>query len=112
MAERLRERLFKVVLFCSVAKGLCDVDSDLDLLVVVDRVSNDVKNIVAESVLEITIKFHELIEHNNIICSIYIIMSIEEYKSRGKDDPFKYEVGRYGMILYNDPKFEKEIIKD
>jgi AMMECR1 domain-containing protein len=39
-------------------------------------------------------------------------MSIEEYKSRGKDDPFKYEVGRYGMILYHDPKSEKEIIKD
>jgi len=103
-AERLRERLFKVVLFGSVAKGLCDVDSDVDILVVVDRVSNDVKNIVAESVFEISIKFHEPIE--------YIIMSIEEYKSRGKDDPFKYEVGRYGMILYNDPKSEKEIIKD
>ena len=108
MAERLRERLFKVVLFCSVAKGLYDVDSDLDLLVVVDRVSNDVKNIVAESAFEISIKFHELIEH--II--LYIILSIEEHKSRGKDDPFKYEVEQYGMILYNDPKSEKEIIKD
>jgi predicted nucleotidyltransferase len=87
LAERLRERLFKVVLFGSVAKGLCDVDSDVDLLVVVERVSNDVKNIVAESVFEISIKFHE--SHETIE---YIVMSIEEYKSRGKDDPFKYEV--------------------
>ena len=84
LAERLRERLFKAVLFGSAAKGLCDVDSDVDLLVVVDRVSDDVKNIVAESAFEISIKFHESIE-----C---IIMSIEEYKSKGKDDPFKYEV--------------------
>ena len=62
MAERLRERLFKAVLFGSAAKGLCDVDSDVDLLVVVDRVSDDVKNIVAESAFEISIKFHESIE--------------------------------------------------
>jgi predicted nucleotidyltransferase len=48
LAERLRERLFKAVLFGSATKGLCDVDSDVDLLVVVDRVSNDVKNIVAD----------------------------------------------------------------
>jgi len=63
LAERLRERLFKVVLFGSVAKGLCDVDSDVDLLVVVDRVSNDVKNIVAESVFEISMKFYEPMEY-------------------------------------------------
>ena len=69
------------------AEGLCDVDSDVDILVVVDRVSNDVKNIVAESVFEISIKFHE--SHETIE---YIVMSIEEYKSRGKDDPFKHEV--------------------
>jgi predicted nucleotidyltransferase len=104
LAERLRKRLFKVVLFGGVTKGLCDVDSNVDLLVVVDRVSDDAKNIVAESVFEISIKFHESIE--------YIIMSLEEYKSRGKDDPFKYEVKRHGIVLYHDPKFEKEIIKD
>jgi len=63
LAERLREKLFKVVLFGSVAKGLCDVDSDVDLLVVVDRVSDDVKNIVAESAFEISMKFHEPIEY-------------------------------------------------
>jgi hypothetical protein len=39
-------------------------------------------------------------------------MSIEEYKSRGKDDPFKYEVERHGIVLYHDPKFGEEIIKD
>jgi len=53
------------------------------------------------------LSFMSLIEY-----IVIIIMSIEEYKSRGKDDPFKYEVERHGIVLYRDPKSEKEIIKD
>ena len=38
LAPRLKSEPFKVVLFGSVAKGLGDADSNVDLLVVVDRV--------------------------------------------------------------------------
>ena len=39
LARRLKSKPFKVVLFGSVAKGLGDADSDVDLLAVVDRVT-------------------------------------------------------------------------
>jgi len=82
LAERIRERLFKVVLFGSVAKGLCNVDSDVDLLVIVDRVSDDVKNIVAESTFKISMKFHEPIEYIKGICqeekTIHLCMRLSD----------------------------------
>jgi len=39
LAEKLGGRVYRVVLFSSVTKGTADVDSDVDVLVVVDRVS-------------------------------------------------------------------------
>jgi len=73
LAERLRGRLYKVVLFGSVAKGTADVDSDVDVLIVVDRVSRDVEKIVAETAFQVGLRCGEAIE--------YILMSLEEYKS-------------------------------
>jgi predicted nucleotidyltransferase len=84
LASRLKGRLIKVVLFGSVAKGSCSVDSDMDLLIVVDRVNEDVKRIVAESTFEASLEFQEPLE--------YIVMELEEYKARGLDNPFIYEV--------------------
>ena len=104
LACRLKGRLIKVVLFGSVAKGPCSVDSDVDLLIVVDRVNEDVKHIVAESAFEASLEFQEPIE--------YIVMELEEYKARGIDNPFIYEVEHYGKVLYHDPEPEKEIVKE
>jgi len=103
LVKRLEGRLFKVILFGSVAKGLCDVNSDVDLLVIVDRVDEDVKRIVAESAFEASIKFHEPIE--------YIVMGLEEYRVRGLDNPLIYEIEHYGKLLYYDPESEKEMVK-
>jgi len=75
LINRLSGRLYRVVLFGSVAKGTADADSDVDVLVVVDRVSEDVKKIVAETAFQVGLRCGEAIE--------YILMSLEEY--RGKD---------------------------
>jgi predicted nucleotidyltransferase len=103
LAKRLEGRVFKVVLFGSVAKGSCNVDSDVDLLIVVDRVDEDVRYIVAESAFEASVEFHEPIE--------YIFMGLEEYRVRELDNPLIYEVERYGKLLYYDPEPEKERVK-
>jgi predicted nucleotidyltransferase len=103
LAKRLEGRVFKVVLFGSVAKGSCSVDSDVDLLIVVDRVDEDVRYIVAESAFEASVEFHEPIE--------YIVMELEEYRTKGIDNPFIYEVERYGKLLYYDPEPERVRVK-
>jgi uncharacterized protein (UPF0332 family)/predicted nucleotidyltransferase len=103
LASRLRGRLIKVVLFGSVARGLCDADSDVDVLVVVDRMDEGVKRVVAESAFEASVEFQEPIE--------YIVMELEEYRMKGVGNPFIYEVERYGRALYYDPVPEKERVR-
>jgi predicted nucleotidyltransferase len=103
LAQRLRGRLFKVVLFGSVAKGLGDMDSDVDVLVVVDRVTDNVRRTVADVAFEVSAKSGEPIE--------YVIMSLEEYRAKSSGNPLVYEVERYGKVLYSDPKPEEEVVK-
>jgi hypothetical protein len=62
-----------------------------------------VKRIVAESAFEASVEFREPIE--------YIVMELGEYKARGIDNPFIYEVEHYGKVLYYNPEPEKEMIK-
>ncbi len=38
-------------------------------------------------------------------------MELGEYKARGIDNPFIYEVEHYGKVLYYNPEPEKEMIK-
>ena len=73
-------------------------------VIVVDRVNEDVKRIVAESAFEASLEFQEPLE--------YIVMELEEYKARGIDNPFIYEVEHYGKVLYYNPETEKGIIKE
>jgi len=103
LIQRLGGKLFKVVLFGSVAKGLCDKDSDVDLLVIVDNITDDVRRIVAEAAFEASIKLHEAIE--------YIVMSLEEYRMKSLGNPLIYEIENYGKVLYYDPKPEEEMVK-
>jgi len=98
LAERLRGRLYKVVLFGSVAKGTADADSDVDVLVVVDGVSEDVRNIVAETAFRVGLSCGEAVE--------YVLMDLGEYRSRDPDNPFIYEVEKWGRVLYEDPEPE------
>ena len=99
----MKGKLFKVILFGSVAKGLSDVDSDVDLLVVVDRVTDEVRRVVAETAFEVSTRWREPVE--------YIIMDLEEYRAKSFGNPFTYEVERYGRLLYRDPKPEEEMVK-
>jgi predicted nucleotidyltransferase len=103
LAQKLGSRLVKVVLFGSVAKGFADASSDVDVLVVVDRVSDDVRSAVAEVAFDVSVRFGEPIE--------YIVMGLEEYRAKSLDNPFIYEVERFGRVLYHDPKPEEEMVK-
>jgi uncharacterized protein (UPF0332 family)/predicted nucleotidyltransferase len=103
LAQRLKERLFKVVLFGSVAKGSGNADSDIDLLVVVDQITNDIRKAVAETAFEASIRSGEPIE--------YIVMSLDEYRTKSLDNPFIYEVESYGKVLYCNPKPEERMIQ-
>jgi len=103
LAERLRGRLFKVVLFGSVAKGSAEAGSDVDLLVVVDRVTDDVERVVAEAAFEASLRSREPVE--------YVVMSLEEYRVKISGNPFIYEVERHGKELYCDPKPEEEMVE-
>jgi len=96
LAERLGGRLYRVVLFGSVAKGTADADSDVDVLVVVDGVSEDVRNTVAETAFQVGISCGEAVE--------YVLMDLGEYRSRDPDNPFIYEVEKWGRVLYEDPE--------
>ena len=97
--EGLRGRVFRIVLFGSVAKGVADADSDVDVLLIVDSVTEEVRNIVAEAAFQASLRHGESME--------YVIMSIEEYRSRGLDNPLIYEVEKWGEILYENPEVEK-----
>jgi predicted nucleotidyltransferase len=103
LAQKLGGRLVKVVLFGSVAKGFADVSSDVDVLVVVDRISDDVRSTVAEIAFDVSVRFGEPIE--------YIVMGLEEYRAKSLDNPFIYEVEHFGRVLYHDPKPEEEMVK-
>jgi len=96
--RRLGGRVYKVVLFGSVAKGTADADSDVDVLVVVDNATEDVREVVAEASFQVGLKYNESVE--------YLVMGLEEYKSRGLDNPLIYEVERWGEVLYEDPEPE------
>jgi predicted nucleotidyltransferase len=103
LAQKLGGRLVKVILFGSVAKGFADVSSDVDVLVVVDRISDDVRSTVAEIAFDVSVRFGEPIE--------YIVMGLEEYRAKSLDNPFIYEVEHFGRVLYHDPKPEEEMVK-
>jgi len=98
--KELGGRVCKVVLFGSVAKGTADADSDIDVLVVVDSVAEDVRRVVAGASFQAGLRYNESIE--------YMLMDLEEYRSRGPDDPFVYEVERWGRVLYEDPESERQ----
>jgi len=38
-------------------------------------------------------------------------MELEEYRARGLDNPFIFEVEHHGKLLYYDPEPEKERVK-
>lgn len=90
LRKRMGSRLVKVILFGSYAKGLADVDSDVDVLVVHSYPDPDkAMEIVADIALETSLRFNIPLEP--------IVMTVHEYQQRSL---FRIEIERTGKILY------------
>lgn len=98
VAEVFKGRVYRVVLFGSLAKGLAEADSDIDVLVILDNVQDIDSDRLAELALYTSLECGEPIE--------YVVMSVEEYRLKEADSPFIGEVKRWGMILYEDSGVE------
>ncbi len=94
VAEVFKGRVYRVVLFGSLAKGLAEADSDIDVLVILDNVQDVDSSRLAELALNTDLECGEPIE--------YAVMSVEEYRLKEADSPFISEVERWGVILYED----------
>ncbi len=100
LSQMLEDKVYKIVLYGSVAKGVADEHSDVDVLVVVSSVSDEVRRAVAEAAFETSLQFNEPIE--------YVVMSIDEYKMGLESNPFVHEVERWGVVLYQNSRSERE----
>jgi predicted nucleotidyltransferase len=99
VAEVFKGRVYRVVLFGSLAKGLAEADSDIDVLVILDNVREVDSSRLAELALNTDLECGEPIE--------YVVMSVEEYRLKEADSPFISEVERWGVILYEDSGVER-----
>lgn len=104
LRRRLKDRLVKVVLFGSHAKGMAGPESDLDILVVHTHPNpEEALRLVADAAAEIALKHNVPLEP--------IVMTIHEYS---QESMFTLEVKRTGRILYSvDPSSEaRELARD
>ena len=98
------ENIHKIIVFGSVAKGLANENSDIDVLVVVSDLNEDVRKVLSEAAFEIGLRTGESIE--------YITMDVEEYVRRGLGDPLMHEVETHGKIIHFNPSLEAERAKN
>jgi Nucleotidyltransferase domain. len=99
VAEVFKGRVYRVVLFGSLAKGLAEADIDIEVLVILDNVQDVDSSRLAELALNTDLECGEPIE--------YVVMSVEEYRLKEADSPFTSEVERWGVILYEDSGVER-----
>jgi len=99
VAEVFKGRVYGVVLFGSLAKGLAEADSDIDVLVILDSVREVDSSRLAELALNTDLECGEPIE--------YVVMFVEEYRLKEADNPFISEVERWGVISYEDSGVER-----
>lgn len=92
LASRIPKSICKIYLFGSVAKKKFSVESDVDLLIVLDKLSEEDLDMVAEAAFEASMKTGEPIET--------VTMSILEFHSKAST-PFLHEVLNYGVKLYD-----------
>jgi len=91
VAEVFKGRVYRVVLFGSLAKGLAEADSDIEVLVILDNVQDVDSSRLAELALNTDLECGEPIE--------YVVMLVEECRLKEADGPFISEVERWGVIL-------------
>lgn len=96
LRRRLGDKLVKVILFGSYARGVADEHSDIDALVVHRGDENEVRALVADATLETCLKCNAPLEP--------ITMGVHEFRS---ESPFVKEVEKSGVVLYSvDPEEE------
>ena len=62
VVERIRERIYAIYLFGSVAKGATDIDSKVDILIVADRKDDALYGILSDVAFEVFLSTGESIE--------------------------------------------------
>lgn len=88
--NKLKDRLKKIVLFGSHARGDFTEGSDLDVLVVVDKREKGVQEVVLDSCVEIMNKYYALI--GCIVCD-------EKEWERKKKFPIGFNILKEGIEL-------------
>jgi len=90
LKKKLNNHLKQIILFGSRARGDETFDSDYDCLIVVDDVSNKIKNIIDETTGKTLFKY-------NAVISAFPY-SEKELKSQ-KYNPFLLNIEREGILL-------------
>ncbi len=86
--------VYAIYLFGSVAKGMAEERSDVDVLVVVTSLTDDLRNLLAESAFETFLETSESVE--------YVAMDLDEFLRLRESSPFLYEVEKWGKLLHMD----------
>jgi predicted nucleotidyltransferase len=86
MRNRLGFHLKQVILFGSRARGEEVSGSDYDILVIVDEISPQVKNIIDEI-------SGDFLYHNNVVFSIFPVL--EDYFYKENNEIIRYETMRF-----------------
>ena len=92
LLSKLKEGVYAVYLFGSVAKGLADERSDIDVLVVVREASEEVYGALADSAFETYLETSRSVE--------FVTMTVEEFFRLMGKSPFLYEVRKHGRVLH------------
>lgn len=95
ISNLLQNRLKKVILYGSYAKGNFNKNSDIDIMILTDMNEDEIKkyrNIIREIACNIEIE-------NDIVISP-LLRNIEKYNNRIDVIPFYYNAQNEGLILY------------
>ena len=105
LIQAFGNRIYKIILFGSIARGDFHNKSDIDLLIILDRIESSDYRTLVEIGSEVFTKFNESIEP--------ILYTFDEYvlKLANKSNIFIQNIEKEGKILYSNNSFVTERIK-
>lgn len=93
----------KIIIFGSYAKGAMTLDSDLDFLIIKEKVPG--------RIIDRARKLRKLIKKR--IPADFIIYSSGEFEERKKmEDPFIQEIIKEGKVLYDKQKSNRRVVSE
>ena len=94
LIKELGNRIYVIILFGSTIKGYANTYSDIDLLIVIDKIDNEIYNTISRIAYNTYQLLNKYIET--------LTYSIEEFLQKYFDNTniFMVEVRNYGKILY------------